>query len=176
MARPIAIYCGVPDLDFSEEEVRTMLHRLDDQGSYAIPPGELSVAFLDGVTLRTMHGEFLGDPTPTDVITFPGDREENFAGEICVSVEEAADYAATAGNDFAEELALYLVHGWLHLAGLDDRSPTAAAAMRDAEKKLLHFLRDQGLLPQFTVTPSQISPAVAGQSVHCAGENPGNCE
>ena len=149
VSRPISIYCDVPDLEFSEAEVRTMLDRLDGLKSHSIPPGELSLAFLDEQTLRTMHGEFLGDPTPTDVITFPGGDEENFAGEICVSVENAAQYAVERGGDFAEEVVLYIVYGWLHVAGEDDRTPAAAAAMRSAEREAVEFLRVRDALPRF---------------------------
>jgi probable rRNA maturation factor len=165
-------------LEFSEGEVLAMLHLLDTCEAHSIPPGELSVAFLDGATMRTMHGEFLGDPTATDVITFPGDSKENFAGEICISVEEAANYAIDGGGDFAEELTLYLVHGWLHLSGLDDRSPDAATTMRAAERELFQFLRERGALPQFTLTPSRIGDVPQTSPKFSPGEsvNSGNCE
>ena len=53
------------------------------------------------------------------VVTATGAFDPAFgtAGEICVSADTAATYARTQARDFSAELTLYLVHGWLHLAG-----------------------------------------------------------
>jgi probable rRNA maturation factor len=148
--RTIAIYCGIRQLKFVENALAAALAALDGMDDYAIPAGELSVALLDDGTLQVMHGKFLGDPEPTDVITFPGDPAENFAGEICVSVDCAVRCAQERGTDLAEELTLYLIHGWLHLAGLADGTAAEAAAMRTAEARLMNFLRTGDFIPQFS--------------------------
>ena len=115
------------------------------------PPGELSLAFLSDEALARIHAQFLGDPTPTDVITFPGEPEANLAGEICVSVDTAARVAAERGEPFARELTLYLVHGWLHLAGYDDHTEADILAMREAERACLAAVEAAGALPAFTL-------------------------
>jgi len=83
------------------------------------------------------------------VITFPGGPGRDIAGEICISAEAAARFAARKGRDFSEELTLYLVHGWLHLAGHDDRSPHRRRAMRRAEARAMSLLRKAGSIPGF---------------------------
>jgi probable rRNA maturation factor len=113
------------------------------------PPGELSVAFLTDAALARLHADFLGDPAPTDVITFAGAPAFGSAGEICVSVDAAARVAGRAAPGFARELALYLVHGWLHLAGYDDLAPAKKRAMRRAEARALRLLERAGALPRF---------------------------
>ena len=115
--------------------------------------GELSIAFLDDAELSRIHAEFLDDSTPTDVITFPGDAEEFLAGEICVSVERADAEAAARGESFAGELTLYLVHGWLHLVGLDDVETADRRAMRRAEEETMNAVETAGLLPDFRLAP-----------------------
>lgn len=70
-----------------------------------------------------------------------------FAGEICVCVDQALRSAAELKNAPADELLLYLVHGWLHLAGFDDISESDRAAMRAAEQTALSVLRAVDLAP-----------------------------
>jgi probable rRNA maturation factor len=149
--RTFAIYCEVPGLEFSESALRETLLALDQMGAYPIPDGELSVALLGEETLQILHGKFLADPEPTDVITFPGDPEEDFAGEICISVDCAVRCGQERGIGLSEELTLYLVHGWLHLAGLGDGTEEEKVTMRAAEERLISFLRGRCLIPDFAV-------------------------
>ena len=53
--------------------------------------GELSVVFMDRSSHSQLHGKYLQDFRPTDVITFPADQENGLAGEICVSVDQAIE-------------------------------------------------------------------------------------
>jgi probable rRNA maturation factor len=122
---------------------------LDNQPGPRPPPGEISLAFLTDAALARLHGDFLNDPSPTDVITFPGDDSGEFAGEICVSVDRAAREAAKRRRPFALELTLYVVHGWLHLAGLDDLTAPGRQAMRRGERRLLAALTRARALPDF---------------------------
>jgi probable rRNA maturation factor len=115
----------------------------------ALPPGELSLAFLTDAALARIHDDFLDDPTTTDVITFEGNASLQSAGEICVSADTAATFAATHDRDFSEELTLYVVHGWLHLAGYDDLKPAKKRRMRAAESRAMEILRAAKALPVF---------------------------
>ncbi|MEX2045018.1 MAG: rRNA maturation RNAse YbeY, partial [Opitutus sp.] len=65
------------------------------------PTGELSIVLLTGRALARLHGEFLDDPSATDVITFEGDPRLGTAGEICVSADMAATYARGHRRPFA---------------------------------------------------------------------------
>ncbi len=76
----------------------------------------------------------------------------DFGGEIFVSVDTAQTYATRKNLDFSRELALYLVHGYLHLAGFDDLVPAKKQKMRRAEKKALQILEAAAALPKFTLT------------------------
>ena len=102
---------------------------------------ELSVVFVSDLELAQMHGRWLGDDRPTDVIAFDlGEEHGGAAGEIYVSLERAERHSAEHGLDPARELALYLVHGALHLCGHDDREARARARMRAAEAEVLDGL------------------------------------
>lgn len=139
-----------------------------------VRPGELSLVFLTDAALAQLHAEFLDDPSITDVITFEGDPTLGIAGEICVSVDAARrhfeprttpaspakKHRASAGprtgtpaQAFSEELTLYVVHGWLHLAGYDDLEPAKKRVMRRAETRALRLLRlAPAGLPRFLLT------------------------
>lgn len=99
----------------------------------------ISIALVDQAAIHAINRAHLGHDWPTDVISFPftepGDPE--LAGELVVSAELAAAMAAQIGVDPRDELALYIVHGLLHLCGYDDQSDSDAAAIRRREDELL---------------------------------------
>jgi probable rRNA maturation factor len=96
-----------------------------------------------------IHGKFMGDDAETDVITFAGDVTMGFAGEICVSPNYAMENHGIHGMTFAEELALYLIHGYLHLFGLDDIATSDTVRMRGGEKYCIAFLRKKNSMTKF---------------------------
>jgi probable rRNA maturation factor len=127
------------DLDRLEASVRpALLGSLFEEGM-------ISVAIVDDPTIHKLNREYLQHDYPTDVLSFALEREPpRLVGEIIVSVDTATEFAAEAGWSAADELVLYVVHGTLHLAGYEDKSPAAAAKMRAAE---LAVLRRLGISP-----------------------------
>ena len=100
--------------------------------------GEISVALVTDEVIAQVHDEFLDDPTPTDVISFVLEREENrIEGEIVASSDTALQCSQEYGQSPENELLLYIIHGTLHLAAFDDIAEEDKAAMRDAEKKYM---------------------------------------
>ena len=95
---------------------------------------KVEVAIVSPSAMSRAHLEFLGIEGPTDVITFP-------YGEIVVcaaiAFENAARYAAAPDD----ELALYIIHGLLHLNGFDDLTPARARNMRARQAKILKAAR-----------------------------------
>jgi probable rRNA maturation factor len=157
--RPLALRSAHPRLRWSPAAVARALRLLEahhgELARGAAPPpaeAELSVLFMTDAALARLHAQFLDDPAPTDVITFPARPEASSAGEICISADAARRQAR--GGGASAELALYLVHGWLHLAGHDDRAPGPRRAMRAAERRALALLRRGGALPRFSFRPS----------------------
>ena len=162
--RDILIANQHPRLRLNRRSVIHAIHVLDAQFAQPLnasaprkprlrscPPGELSLVFLTDEALAQLHGDFLDDPTTTDVITFEGDSSAGLAGEICVSVDTAAAYAKKHRRDFAAELTLYLIHGWLHLAGYDDLRPALKRVMRRAENRALNLLETNKAMPEFSL-------------------------
>ena len=92
-----------------------LVQTIENSGLFPIQSGELSLAFVDDKTLANIHADFMDDPSPTDVITFPAEPTMQSAGEILISVDRAIEQAHRQGAPLSHELSLYLVHGWLHL-------------------------------------------------------------
>lgn len=99
----------------------------------------ISIALVDNPTIHQMNRRHLGHDWPTDVITFPlsNPGDSVLAGELVVSTEMARDTALAIGADPADELALYVVHGLLHLCGYDDATDSDSLRMRDRESAAL---------------------------------------
>src|SRR5947209_8416562 len=105
---------------------------------------EISLAFVDNLAIHQLNKRFLDHDEPTDVLSFPlsdpGSRK--LEGDLALGAELAQAQAAARGHDVQAELALYIIHGLLHLCGYDDHEDEGRAAMRDRER---HYLKLLGL-------------------------------
>ena len=134
----IGIAWEVAQAPLEEGELRRVARAALAHGGRA--EQELSLVLLDDAALCELHERFLDDPSPTDVISFDLGEDGGPIGEICVSVERAQAVAAERGVRPARELALYVVHGVLHLCGFDDTSDEERARMRAAEQAVMSAL------------------------------------
>jgi probable rRNA maturation factor len=99
----------------------------------------ITVVVVDDKRIAALHDEWLGIPGATDVLTFdlapePG---HGLAGDIVVSGETARRLARELGWQARHELAYYVVHGLLHLAGEDDGTPGERRRMRRREQVVM---------------------------------------
>jgi probable rRNA maturation factor len=124
----------------SKDGIRSLFWILDRNGRFFLKKGDLSIAFVSKKKIKTIHDQFLGDDSPTDVITFQGDPALNFVGEIVVCPLYALEQSKFYGTTFEEEIKLYLVHGYLHLCGLRDKNKKEIEEMREGERYCMHFL------------------------------------
>jgi probable rRNA maturation factor len=99
----------------------------------------ISIALVDDATIRAMNRRHLDHDWPTDVISFRLSEPDDptLSGALIVSAELAAAIAREAGVDPWAELALYVVHGLLHLCGYDDTTDEEVERIRRREDDLL---------------------------------------
>jgi probable rRNA maturation factor len=119
---------------------RRRLRRAVEQilGDAEIMAASISLAIVDDPTIAKLHQQFLGDPDPTDVLSFLLESSpEMLEGEVIVSADTARACAPRYGCTAAEELLRYVVHGTLHLVGYDDTTPGKRAVMRKREKRYM---------------------------------------
>ncbi len=93
-------------------------------------PAEVEITLLGETAIAKVHGEFLGDPTPTDVITFEH-------GEILIGVPIAAANAKKFRHPADHEVALCAIHGLLHLLGYDDLTEKERVIMHARQEEIL---------------------------------------
>ena len=113
---------------------------LDGEG---VKDAEISLAFVDNPTIHRLNKRFLDHDEPTDVLSFPlsDPNTRKLMGELVIGAEVARDQAAVRGHDVQAELALYVIHGLLHLCGYDDHTEADAQAMRERERHYLRLLQ-----------------------------------
>ncbi len=99
-----------------------------------IGEAEISLAFVDDPTIHRLNRQFLQHDEPTDVLSFPlsEPNSRKLSGELVIGAEVALAQAKERGHDVQAELALYVIHGLLHLCGHDDHDDADAATMRSA--------------------------------------------
>ena len=100
---------------------------------------EITVLVVDDRRIAALHDRWMGIPEPTDVLTFDlsGGESRGLAGDIVVSAETARRLARELGWQPRHELAYYVVHGLLHLAGEDDGTPGERRRMRRRERAVM---------------------------------------
>jgi probable rRNA maturation factor len=119
---------------------RAALHAAMREGFTA---GSLSVTVVGAWRMATLHERYMNVAGPTDVLTFDLGTDPDAGlldGEVIVCADVARRTAARTSKTLAAaraELALYVVHGVLHLAGYDDHDEADFARMHAREDELL---------------------------------------
>lgn len=114
----------------------------------AFARAEVSVAFVDDVTIRRLNRRYRGVDAVTDVLSFaerpPGRpvvaTSQQYLGEIIIAYPRAARQAVEHRQPIWQEVETLLIHGFLHLVGFDHHRPRAAAKMRRAERTIREVL------------------------------------
>jgi probable rRNA maturation factor len=96
--------------------------------------GQVEVLLADDPTLRRLNKSFRGKNKPTDVLSFPTPAEiaDTHAGDLAISLETASRQAALYGHSLRDEVRILLLHGLLHLSGLDHETDNGEMATREA--------------------------------------------
>ncbi|MGD0211820.1 MAG: rRNA maturation RNase YbeY [Terriglobales bacterium] len=103
--------------------------------------GTVNVLLTTNSEMKSLNRRFRGKDKPTDVLSFAAepDAQKEFAGEIAISAEIAAQNARALGHSPAEEIKILVLHGVLHLRGYDHECDNGQMARR--EKHLRAQLR-----------------------------------
>jgi probable rRNA maturation factor len=96
--------------------------------------GDVAVLLSDDRTLRRLNREFRGKDKATDVLSFPADRKmsRGHAGDLAISLEIAARQAQEHGHSLRDEVRVLMLHGVLHLAGMDHETDRGEMAELEA--------------------------------------------
>ncbi len=100
----------------------------------------LSYIFCDDAKILEINRQFLGHDYYTDIITFENSHGKLISGDMFISLETVASNAKLLGNPYEAELKRVIVHGVLHLCGIDDKGEGARQIMERNEDKALELL------------------------------------
>lgn len=104
--------------------------------------------------LQQLNQKFLGHNYPTDVLSFPAVAPNGNLGEIAISAERAEAQAAEYGHNRVDEIRILMLHGVLHLTGLDHEHDRGEMAVAEQEWRA-EFGLPLGLIARFAHTLTQ---------------------
>ena len=110
--------------------------------SYGHRVGEVGYMFVNDDKILEVNREYLGHDYYTDVITFDYDEDDVVSGDVVISLDTVASNAQLFNKTYEEELYRVIIHGILHLCGINDKGPGEREQMEAAENKAL-ALRQQ---------------------------------
>lgn len=111
------------------------------------PAADLAIIFVDEDAMENLHVQWMDEPGPTDVLSFPMDElrpgseseltPPGLLGDIVVCPQVAAKQALAAGHETINEILLLVTHGILHLLGFDHADPEEEKEMFGIQKTIL---------------------------------------
>ncbi|MCA9404089.1 MAG: rRNA maturation RNase YbeY [Candidatus Omnitrophica bacterium] len=124
-----------------QTNVETILRHLK------IRKADLSLAFVSSQKIRALNIKYLNRAHTTDVLAFDLSSGEDgpgvLTGEVIISTDAVVQNARRFGTTPASELALYIIHGILHLTGYDDHAAADRERMRAKEQEVLRALGER---------------------------------
>ena len=105
--------------------------------SYGRRVGEVGYMFVNDDKILEVNREYLGHDYYTDVITFDYDEDDVVSGDVVISLDTVASNAHLFNKTYEEELYRVIIHGILHLCGINDKGPGEREQMEAAENKAL---------------------------------------
>lgn len=111
--------------------------------TYGRKVGEVGYMFVDDEHILQTNREYLGHDYYTDVITFDYDEGNIVNGDIVISLDTVRSNAQLFGKTYDDELHRVIIHGILHLCGINDKGPGEREIMEAAENRALQMLKEE---------------------------------
>jgi probable rRNA maturation factor len=122
--------------------------------------GEVDVLLTSDAEIKTLNRQFRKKNKATDVLSFPAPEEifDQHAGDLAISLDTAARQAASFGHTLSDEVRVLMLHGLLHLSGMDHEIDKGEMAARELE--LRHKLKLPATLIERVSRPSKTAKTV----------------
>lgn len=99
--------------------------------------GDIGYIFCSDDKILEVNNQYLQHDYYTDIITFDYSEGDTVSGDLYISLDTVRSNSEQLGTDYNEELHRVIIHGVLHLCGIDDKTPEAQEAMTECENKAL---------------------------------------
>lgn len=110
--------------------------------SYGKKVGEIAYIFVDDERILDVNRQYLQHDYYTDIITFDYCEEDIISGDLFISLDTVRTNAEQVGATYEQELNRVIIHGILHLCGIDDKGPGEREIMEAAENKALALRKE----------------------------------
>ncbi|MFT4222387.1 rRNA maturation RNase YbeY [Dysgonomonas sp.] len=110
--------------------------------SYQKKTGDIAFIFCSDKKILEINNQYLQHDYYTDIITFDYSEEDIISGDIFISVDTVKSNAGKFGTDYNTELNRIIIHGILHLCGINDKAPGEREQMTECENKALELLKE----------------------------------
>ncbi|MBQ8362241.1 MAG: rRNA maturation RNase YbeY [Bacteroidaceae bacterium] len=110
--------------------------------TYGKRVGEVAYIFCSDEKILEVNNEYLGHDYYTDIITFDYCEGDLLHGDLFISLDTVRTNAEKFGQSYERELHRVIIHGILHLCGIDDKAPGAREQMEAAEDRALAMIMD----------------------------------
>lgn len=112
-------------------------------GSYGKKIGEVNYLFCTDEKILEVNNQYLSHDFYTDIITFDYSEGDKISGDIFISLDTVRSNSQKYNTDFTEELHRVIIHGVLHLCGINDKTDIDADKMRKAENTALEMMKSR---------------------------------
>ena len=129
---------GVKMPNIKKREVTAWIK--DVAATYGRKVGEIGYMFVNDEKILEVTREYLGHDYYTDIITFDYDEGDRINGDLVISLDTVETNARQFGKSYDEELHRVIIHGILHLCGINDKGPGEREVMEAAEDKALAMI------------------------------------
>ncbi len=134
----MAIYFSSENIDFEFENESNVIKWITAVvQAQNMRVGNINYLFCDDAYLIGVNQAYLNHDTYTDIITFDYVEGNTLNGDIVISLDTVRSNAEQQGTQYDEELHRVMIHGILHLCGLNDKGPGEREMMEAAENKAL---------------------------------------
>lgn len=138
----MAIIYQSEDVKFPPLKRRIVSKWIKDVASfYNKRVGDISYIFCSDEKILEINKEYLQHDYYTDIITFDYSEEDTISGDIFISLDTVKSNSDQFGTDYPEELHRIIIHGILHLCGINDKGPGEREHMTECENKALDHLK-----------------------------------
>ena len=123
-----------------QEQIRTWVKAVAT--SYGKKTGDISYIFCSDEKILEVNRQYLQHDYYTDIITFDYTSGSKIAGDLFISLDTVRTNAEQFAASYEEELHRTIIHGILHLCGINDKGPGEREIMEAAENRALDLLRE----------------------------------
>lgn len=104
--------------------------------------GDIAYIFCNDEKILEVNRQYLQHDYYTDIITFDYDEDDVICGDLFISLDTVRTNAEQVGATYEEELHRVIIHGILHLCGINDKGPGEREIMEENENKALAMLKE----------------------------------